>query len=152
MTDRRRVPPGPAPLSAPSGTVRNSRRAPRPPHAVTTTAVALVLFIVAMTFLGWQMRNGQDPALGAGSPVATAPPQPRRVLIRRIQRKVIVTTIKPAPIEATVTAVGAPVSSGGAVAQSYSAPVQQTYSAPVQQTYSAPAAPAPAPATSSSGG
>ncbi len=59
--------------------------------ALWVVTAAGAVFAVVLIFLALQMRAGGDPALGAGTPVAAAPPpKPRPVLIRKvIVRRVI---------------------------------------------------------------
>jgi hypothetical protein len=89
---------------------------------------AAAVFLTVLILLAVQMRAGRDPMVAAA-----AQEQPRkRVLVRRIERKVIITTIRPA--------LGAPAPAGAvASAPAQSAPAQ---SAPVASA-PAPAAPAP---------
>jgi hypothetical protein len=89
---------------------------------------ALGTFFAALALLAFQVRAGQDPALGSPQPTAQAQTKPRRILIRRVIKRVV--------IHHPPTSSAAP-SSPAAVQTS--AP-QTTTPAP------APAAPAPAPA------
>jgi hypothetical protein len=126
---------------------RTRRRKPGPfPVAATSVAAFTGLF----GFLVFQLRNGQDPALG--TPAASLAPVVKRVLVKRIERHVIVTELLPArqpravPAATTVaapTAAAAPVASAPAaqpvVVQRAPAP------APVQQAPAPAPAPVPAP-------
>lgn len=115
---------------------------------------AAVTFAVMLAFLGWRMASGEDPSLGAAKPAAAVAeaPAPRRVIIRRIERKVIVTRVlppRPRPAAAAYAAPGAPVAS----APAYVPPQRAAYVAPQPRSYAPPArvaapppAPAPAPA------
>jgi hypothetical protein len=49
------------------------------------TAGSLALFAVVLSFLALQLRAGRDPALGAGPP-----PAPKRVLVKRVENRVVV--------------------------------------------------------------
>jgi hypothetical protein len=93
------------------------------PSPFPVVASAVAGFLAVFGFLGVQLRTGHDPALGA---VAKAPPQPKRVLVKRLIKRKVVVTIKPAP-EAD---------GGGAVVGS----------APSVSTTAPAATPAPAPA------
>jgi hypothetical protein len=101
------------------GTARPKRPSGAPVHLL-----AAAVFLTVLSLLAIQMRAGGDPKV-----TAAAVEQPRkRVLVRRIERKVIVTTIQPAAGTAPVAVVAAPSSGAPAPAAA------------------APAAPAPAPA------
>jgi hypothetical protein len=66
---------------------------------------ALAVFAATLALLAGQMRAGRDPALGR--PVAAAPP--RHILIRRIERRVIMTrVIRDAPAAPARTAAAPP--------------------------------------------
>jgi len=94
----------------------------------TTVAVSLAVFLGALALLAWQMHAGQDPALGAGK----AEPAPaRKVLVRRIVKRVIVTRVIPAQPRSVPGAAVAPATAS---------------SAPAPAPAAAPAPPAPAPA------
>jgi hypothetical protein len=86
-------------------------------------------FAVLFGFLAGQLRSGNDPALGSGSTAAAGKPQ--KVLVRRVIRRRVVTTVIPS---------ASPQGSGGASVSTSAAPAV---------TSSAPAAPAPAPVTTS---
>jgi hypothetical protein len=111
--------------------------------AATSWLSASVLFAVLLALLGWRMSTGRDPSLGAPTPVAAVAegPQPRRVLIKRIERRIVVTRVlppRPAPVSA------APVPSAA-----YVPPQRAAYVPPQRTAYvppARPAAPAPAPA------
>jgi hypothetical protein len=92
---------------------------------------ALGAFFVTLALLAFQVRAGQDPALGPAQPVAQVQkPKPRRILIRKVIKRVVIHH---------------PPASGGA-APAPAAP-QATTSAPAPAPAAAPAtAPAPAPA------
>jgi hypothetical protein len=113
---------------------------------------AAVGFAVLLALLAWRMESGNDPSLGAvktATPVAGAPAA-RRVIIRRIERTVIVTRVLP-PRPAPAAAAPAYPVSGAAVASApaYVPPQRAAYVAPQPRAYVPPvrvAAPAPAPA------
>ena len=97
---------------------------------------SLAAFMALFGFLTYQLRVGHDPALGAKTVAAV--PAPKRVLLKKIERRVIVTTVVPPPEESD---------------DGPSQPVQQAIvpqATPTQQVVvQAPAptyAPAPAPA------
>jgi hypothetical protein len=100
----------------------------RRPGALPVVWAAVALFLLVFAGLAFQLRSGNDPAIGAPE----AAPEPRQVLVRRIiQRRVIV---RRRPTSIAAPAAAPPSSSGPAPA-----------AAPA-----APAAPAPAPVTRSS--
>ena len=119
----------PLPRAARRGAVAAPRRAARRPSATRVVSGSLAVFLACFAFLGWQLRSGQDPSLGAPVAAATQP-----VLVKRIHRKVVVTEVLPA--EADDAAVAASSGTSG--------------SSSTQVVQSAPAAPAPAPTTRSS--
>ena len=107
------------------------RRPRRRPSPLPVMATALAAFLATLTFLGAQLRSGHDPALGAQ---VSAPAPAKRVLVRRVIKRKVVVTVKPAR-EAD---------DGGASSAPAAAPqVSQSSSAPAAAP--APAAPAPAP-------
>jgi hypothetical protein len=104
------------------------------PRPIATIAAAVAIFVTVLVLLAWQVRSGRDPALGAAKTARVAP-APRRVLVKKVVRRVIVTKVvqtDDGPVLVASTA-PAPASSGTTV-----------QSAPAV-VYSAPA-PAPAPA------
>lgn len=58
---------------------------------------ALALFAALAILLGGRMAAGRDPAIGLPGADATAQAPARRVVVRRIQRRVIVTRVAGAP-------------------------------------------------------
>jgi hypothetical protein len=104
------------------------------PRPIATIAAAVAIFVTVLVLLAWQVRSGRDPALGAAKTARVAP-APRRLLVKKVVRRVIVTKVvqtDDGPVLVASTA-PAPASSGTTV-----------QSAPAV-VYSAPA-PAPAPA------
>ena len=81
------------------------------PSAVPVYVAALALFAGVGVLLTGQMADGRDPALGAGFQQPLPPPQ---VTVRKviITRRIIV----PAPAPVRISAGGATVAAGGAVA------------------------------------
>jgi hypothetical protein len=73
-----------------------ARRRPKPPGAWPVAVGALATFLVVITLLAVQLRRGQDPALGAAAS-APATPAPKRVLVRRIVKRVVLTRVIPPP-------------------------------------------------------
>ena len=66
-------------------------RRPSKPSSMWVFAPALGAFFAALALLAVQVRAGHDPALGPAEPVAQQPaPRPRRVLVRRVIRRVVV--------------------------------------------------------------
>lgn len=65
-----------------------ARRAPKRPSAWPVAAGSLALFAVVLAFLALQLKAGRDPALGAGRPQP-----PKRVLVKRVEKKVVVTRV-----------------------------------------------------------
>jgi hypothetical protein len=121
---------------------RRARRRKPGPFPVAATSVAA--FTGLFGFLVFQLRNGQDPALG--TPAASVSPVVKRVLLKRIERHVIVTRLLPAREARAVAAAIAVAAPAAAAAPVASAPAAQPVvvqrapaPAPVQQ------APAPAP-------
>jgi hypothetical protein len=104
------------------------------PRPIATIAAAVAIFVTVLVLLAWQVRSGRDPALGAAKTARVAP-APRRVLVKKVVRRVIVTKVvqtDDGPVLVASTA-PAPASSGTTV---QSAPAV-VYSAPAP----APAAP-----------
>src|SRR5581483_1977695 len=65
----------------------------RRPHPWLTAAAALAAFSLLLALLVTRVRAGDDPALGRPRAAVAAQP-PRRVLVRRIERRVIVTRVR----------------------------------------------------------
>jgi hypothetical protein len=110
-------------------------RRPAKPRAGWVFGGALGAFFVVLALLAFQVRAGQDPALGPAEPVAQVQkPKPRRILIRKVIKRVVIhhpPTGSPAPAQT-------------------SAP-RTTTSSPAPAPPPAPApAPAPAPLTTQS--
>ncbi len=106
------------------------RRVVRRPRTFPVYAATAAMFAALFGFLGVRVAEGQDPSLGAGFPVAAAPPH--RVVVRKVvvTRRIVVIKKDRAQTPA--------VSSGGAGTPVVSS--SQSYAAP------APVAAAPAPA------
>ncbi|UUY05759.1 hypothetical protein LRS13_09635 [Svornostia abyssi] len=115
------------------------RRPVRPIGALPVWTAVTGAFCVALAGLAFQVRAGDDPALGAAKAPAAqvAATRPPEIVVRRIEQKRVVTHVVPAPKPSAPAASATPVASAPAAATA--AP---TYVAPAQ---SAPA-PAPAPA------
>ncbi len=116
------------------------RAAPRRPArsqkpAVLAYAGSALGFAAVLGALSLQVASGGDPAIGAGEQAAAPPP--KRVLVRKIVRRVIVTREARDPAPAAAAAAAAP-AAGATAAPSTAAPAA---SAPAPA-----AAPAPAPA------
>jgi hypothetical protein len=85
MTDEPRV------ASAPVGGGRPPRRPPAKPRAGWVFGGALGAFFAALALLAFQVRAGEDPALGPAQPVAAVQKQqPRRILIRKVIKRVVI--------------------------------------------------------------
>jgi len=117
------------------------RRLPRPPSAKPVALSALVLFAAVLVVLALQLHAGRDPALGASATSTARPPRP--VLVRRIHRRVIVTTVKVVHDRPSLPAGATAATGDGGVTPVVSVPAP---GAPVPAAAPAPAAtPAPAP-------
>jgi hypothetical protein len=125
---------GAEPVAAPRPAPARAAR-PKRPGAWPVAAATLGTFLVVIAVLAIQLRNGDDPALGAGQPAA----QPaKRVLVRRIIKRVVVTRVIPSP--GTTSGGGGSVAGGGA-----GQPASAVQAAPARPS-PAPVAAAPAPA------
>jgi hypothetical protein len=83
-------------------------------------------------FMSYQLRTGHDPALGA--PQAAQPAPVKQVVVKRLERKVIITTLVP------------PTEEGDAPQAAISVPAVVVQRAPAVVSAPAPTqAPAPAP-------
>jgi hypothetical protein len=133
------------PESAPAP--RRPARSQRP--AAVAYGGGAVAFVAVLAALSWQVAAGGDPAIGDGRQAA-APAPAKRVVVRRIVRRVVVTHEAPAAVAAAppAPAPAAPAASAPA-APAASAPAAPAASAPAVPAASAPAAPAP-PTTRSS--
>ena len=107
------------------------------PRPAATLAAGVAVFVAVLVLLAWQVRSGRDPALGAAKQAARVAPAPRRVLVKKIVRRVIVTKVihtDDGPVLVASTA-PAPTSSGSVSysppAVSYSAPAPAPAAAPV---------------------
>jgi hypothetical protein len=107
------------------------------PRPIATITAAVAVFVAVLVLLAWQVRSGRDPALGAAKQTARVAPTPRRVLVKKVVRRVIVTKVvqtDDGPVLVASTAPAPAAASSGTTVQSAPA-----------VAYSAPA-PAPAPA------
>ena len=97
-------------------------------------ALSLAGFLVVFEVLAFQMSSGNDPALGAGTPVASKSAQAGRPVVNR---KVIKTKVVQLPPKSTASASSTPVavSSGTSSSSVAAAP------APAPAPTPAPAAP-----------
>jgi hypothetical protein len=103
-----------------------TRRATARRVAVAASAAFLAVF----GGLATQLRQGHDPAVGAGQAAAPAVVAPRRVLLRRIiERRVIVRVVPAHSTAATPASPSAPVA-GPPVVTSSPAPAAATAPAP----------------------
>jgi len=115
--------------------------------ALAIAAVSGASFLALLGGLSRQLASGHDPALATTTATRPAEP-PRRILLRRIHKRVIVTRVIPAaPAGGSAVAPSAPV--GGSAPVVSSAPVVTSAPAPTPVPAPAPA-PAPAPVTRSS--
>jgi len=116
--------------AAAPGSAGGGARTPRPrrPGPMPVISGTIALFAVSFGFLTYQLRSGNDPALGTQALASTAATRP--VIVRRVIKRRVITRVVPTP---------------GA-----SAAVPVTTSAPLTSS-SAPviSAPAPAPVTTS---
>ncbi len=62
----------------------------RKPRAGWVFAAALGAFFAALALLAFQVRAGNDPALGPAEPVAQTQTKPRRIVIRRVIKRIVV--------------------------------------------------------------
>lgn len=127
----------------------SSSKARRRPGPAPVAAASLATFLVLLTFLAWQLRAGRDPALGSQA----APTPKKHVLVKRIERTVVVEVVKPrtravAPPPASSARPG-PASPAPSAPRAYSAPAPVRPAAPSPPPAPAPA-PAPAPVTRAS--
>jgi hypothetical protein len=121
------------------GRAQTRPRRPRRPGPYPVAAGSLAGFLGLFGFLAYQLRTGQDPALGGQ--IAAAPAPAKHVVLKRIERRVIVTRLLP-PKPAQVRVVA------GAPAAATSAPSPAPQRVVVQRAPAvapAPAPPAPAP-------
>jgi hypothetical protein len=96
-------------VGATTMTDREPPRRPAKPRAGWVFGGALGAFFAALALLAFQVRAGQDPALGPAQPVAQVQkPKPRRILIRKVIERVVVhhppassSTSAPAPVRAS---------------------------------------------------
>jgi hypothetical protein len=122
----------------------DARRPRRASTAFAVAAVSAAAFFALLGGLAIQLANGNDPALADNSPATEPAQQPRRILVRRIHRRIIVTHVVPAPeSDDSVASTSVPPIS--------SAPALSPTPAPAPAPVPVPApAPVPPPVTSSS--
>lgn len=120
---------------------------PKQPSFSTVMLGSLAAFLAILAFLAFQVRAGHDPALSRQTQVAQIQPQPRRVIVRRVEDDYVITKVIPAPPQGTTSVRPALTSgaSGGTSASAAPAPSPVVSSSPVP----APA-PTPAPVTRTS--
>ena len=105
--------------------VRTARRpAPRRPGPGAVIWGSVALFAVTFGFLTSQLANGNDPSL---SKQAATQSTPRKVLVRRVIKRRVVTRVVPAPGPTSVSA--GPVSTSAAPVVAAPAPAPVTTSA-----------------------
>lgn len=113
-------------MTDPGRRPRSRRRRPSP---LPVAAGSLAAFFGLFGFLAYQLRAGHDPALG--TQIASAPAPAKRIVVKRIEHRVVVTKVLPplekseddAPVQ-TPAAPAAPVQTAPAVVRSAPAPVQ----------------------------
>ncbi len=119
------------PTNPPEAAARSERTARRRrPGPGAVIAASAATFAMLFGFLTYQLRSGNDPAIGVASTASSAP---GKVLVRRVIRRRVITTVVPAASSSAGTSMAASSSSSPVV----------TSSAPTT------AAPAPAPVTTS---
>ena len=96
---------------------------PQRPSAGWVFAPALGAFFAALALLAFQVRAGQDPALGPAQPAAQVQPKRRRILVRRVIERVIV---HDAPADAPEVRTAAPRTTTTAPPQPAPAPAPLT--------------------------
>ena len=135
MTDRRRT----AAEREAAARERATRKRRRRPSAYPVVAGSLAAFMGLFGYMTYQLKTGHDPALGNQAAKVAVAPVKKRIVLKRIEHRIVVTKVIPVEEEdgasAAVVQQSVPVQS---------APVQQ--SAPVVIQRSATPAPAPAPA------
>jgi hypothetical protein len=119
---------------------RPPRERRRKPSAVPIAAFSVAMFMALFGFMSYELATGHDPALGKKTAVVAQ--APRRVVLKRIEHRIVITRIVPPPAQTDA---------GSAAATSVPSSAAPTATAPVAPvTTSAPvvvqSAPAPAPA------
>jgi len=94
-------------------------RRPRRPSFAPVFWGSLCLFAVLFALLAYQLGSGSDPSLGGAAS--------RPILVRKIVKRRIVTTVVPSPGASTVS--GGPVTTSSAPVVSSAAPAPVTTSA-----------------------
>jgi hypothetical protein len=129
MTDNQLPAPRPRPSSEASAASGRRRTLGSRPGFWPTAALAGACFLLLFEFLAYQLRHGNDPALGGITEAAPAKP-PRPVLVRRVVKTRVVQD--PAAVSG-----GQLVSSSGGGSTSTASPAPAAAPAPAP----APAAP-----------
>lgn len=114
------------------------RRSP----AIVVVVTALGGFLIVLTILSFQMRNGKDPALRSARNAGAA--VPRTIINRRIIKTRVIITDAPPPASTTPTA-----AASGAPAPSMPTSAPRVAPPPVQIVQAPPVA-VPAPVTRTS--
>jgi hypothetical protein len=122
---------------------RPAPRRRRKPSPVPVVAGSMATFLGLFGFLAYQLRTGHDPALGQKVASVQTVVQPRQVVVKRLERKIIVTKLIPTE-EGGSTPIRIAIPAGTPVVTQSAPVVTQSAPAPV------PAAPAPI-VTSASG-
>ncbi len=115
--------------------------------ATLSWLAASLTFALALTLVGLRMASGHDPSLGASAPAAPVAEvlAPRRVIVRRIERRIIVTRVlPPRPPRLPAAPAAAPAASAPAYAPAqraaYVPPARPAYVPPVRAVAPAPQA------------
>jgi hypothetical protein len=118
------------------------KRGPRPSTVVLSTLAA---FLAILAFLAFQVRAGHDPALSrsSGQVAAVQQPQPKRIVVRKVEDDYVITKVVPAPRSATSVQPALTTGSSGG-----GSPAPVVTSSPAPAPAPAPAAPAPVTRTS----
>lgn len=122
-----------------------------PPRALRGPTVAWLSgcsFLAVLALLGYQLRNGDDPALRNVPATRAARGGPRHVLVRRIVRDIVVVHVIPAqPQVVAGGSAAAGSSAAGPAGPAASSPASSSPAAPAPVAAApAPVAAAPAPA------
>lgn len=99
----------------------------RRPGPMPVISGTIALFAVSFGFLTYQLRSGNDPALGAQALASTTAPRP--VIVRRVIKRRIITQVVPAGATTVPVTNSAPVTTSSAPVVSAPAPAPVTTSA-----------------------